>query len=155
MRLFTNMKPGDWVNYLQSLGVTGKIDVEEAPYDASKEEMIIKRIYDWLETTPKAISESDVLAGRPVDKGNRHYFLPESVEDVLKRRYHISINRDDLYIIIRNIGGAIGRDKGTLVRFSGKIFRAWSLPYQIKKSDDQQIAQVDAVVDDLDAELDF
>lgn len=155
VRLFTNMKPGDWVNYLHSLGLSGKIDVEEAPYDASKDEMVSKRIYDWLETTPKAINESDVMAGRPVDKGNRYYFLPETVEDMLKRRYHISINRDDLYIIVRNIGGAIGRAKHTVFRIGNKTFRAWSLPYSIKEPDEQQIAQPDTVVDDPDAELDF
>ncbi|MBT9147958.1 MAG: hypothetical protein DDT32_01727 [Syntrophomonadaceae bacterium] len=152
VRLFTNMKPGDWINYIQSLGISGKIEVEDAPYDASKEEMVAKRIYDWLGTTPKAISESDVMAGRPIDRSGRYYFLPEAVEDMLKRRYHISIGRDDLYLTIRNIGGAIGRDKGTLVKFSHKTFRAWSLPHIVVEEPNTQ-QQLDT--DDPDAELDF
>ena len=154
IRLFTNMKPGDWVNYLHSLGLSGKIDVEEAPYDASKDEMVSKRIYDWLETTPKAMSEADVMAGRPVDKGGRYYFLPETVEDMLKRRYHISIKRDDLYIIVRNIGGSsLGRDKHTVFRMGNKTFRAWSLPHRTKEVAEHQNTQSD--ISDLDAELDF
>lgn len=126
--LFTNMKSNDWVNYIQSLGVSDKIEIEDAPYDASKEQQILRRVYDWLAATPKATTEPDIIAGRPVEKTGRFYFQPESVEDMLKRRHQISVDRNDLYIIIRAAGGAIGRDKNTLFRIGEKVFRGWSLP---------------------------
>ena len=118
---FAGMKQVEWLDYLNTL--TPVIEMEQAPADSLNTSRYIDLIHEWLDVTPGAESEADVEAGHPVKRETAFFFKASIIQEQLKKRHHLNIERADLWRLIKNNGGSL-----EVVRVGKRTFKLWKMP---------------------------
>ena len=126
----------DWIRYLDTLIGRGKLIKEDAPLDASKFARNINRIYAWCESTPKAEEMEDFLLNRPYENKGKMWFRIEVVEEMFQRKYKQTLERNNLFSLIRGAEGGGGQ-----IRIGNENQRGWWLPVRstpLPETDEQE-----------------
>ncbi|MDD4985219.1 MAG: primase C-terminal domain-containing protein [Dehalococcoidales bacterium] len=118
---FAGMKQVEWLDYLNMR--TPMIEMEQAPADSQDTARYIDLIHEWLSVTPGAESEADVDAGHPVKRETASFFKASIIQEQLKKRHHLNIERADLWRLIKNNGGSL-----ETVRVGKRTFKLWKIP---------------------------
>jgi len=125
---FPGIKAQEWETLVNSL--LKDVAEEKAPPDASINARYIESVYEWLESSPEAESQEDVLAGKPVKREDGYYFRMKDAVNYLAKQQRLSITPNDLYRIVKKAGG------DARVMRIGKLFRFWFLPLRGEEKED-------------------
>ena len=117
------MKQKDWFDYVNGLQV--RMEIQDAPKDAADGSRYIDLLWEWLRTSSPARSAPDVEAGRPVLRDDRFYFRARDAQEYLRRRFHLNIERSDLWALLRQHGAD---RRAVTMRVGERTFKFWCLP---------------------------
>ena len=119
------LKQADWERHLNEF--RDKVELDEAPEDASEEGRRIALIREWLMNTPRAETPEEVDAGKPLERDGRIYFKAHTFLEHLRNRYHLVIQPQELWELVRRCGGD-GGQRIPPIRVGNRVFRLWYIP---------------------------
>jgi len=126
---FSGVKATDWETLVNSL-LKDIVD-EKAPPDASVDARYIESLYEWLESSPEAESQEDVLAGKPIKRKDGYYFRMKDAINYLTKQQRLTIDPSQLYRIVKKVGG-----DARSIRI-GKVFKLWYLPNKEEEAESE------------------
>jgi len=138
------MKQIEWEIQVNEL--LAEMEQESAPTDATDQSRYMDLIWQWLETTASAESKTDVEAGRPVEREERYFFRVKDVQEFLKKRFGLNIERSELWMLIQQAGG----EGQVSVRFGDKVLKLWALPKRTSRQDETEPANNAEPEEDLE-----
>jgi hypothetical protein len=138
------MKQVEWEIQVNEL--LAEMDYESAAADATDQSRYMDLIWQWLETTTPAQSKTDVEAGRPVEKEESYFFRARDVQEFLKKRFGLNIERSELWMLIRQAGGS-GQ---VSVRVGDSVLKLWALPKRRQEPEEPKPTSNDEPEEDLE-----
>ena len=122
------------------------MDYESAATDATDQSRYMDLIWQWLETTASAQNKTDVEAGRPVEKEESYFFRARDVQEFLKKRFGLNIERSELWMLIRQAGGK----EQVGVRVGDSVLRLWALPKRRHDHEEPKPKESEDIEEDLE-----